>query len=105
MSPFTTLAEPSRRQILDRLVAGPASVNDLVAALQMSQPAVSKHLRVLREAGFVTVTPEGKKRVYRINAEPLKAVDDWLQPYRKFWAGKLDSLERHLMEREGGSRK
>lgn len=100
MSPFTILAEPNRRQILDRLVTGPASVNDLVATLKMSQPAVSKHLRVLREAGFVSVTPDGRKRLYRIDPEPLMQVDEWLKPYRVFWSGRLDSLERHLVERK-----
>jgi len=101
MSPFTILAEPNRRQILDRLVSGPASVNDLVATLKMSQPAVSKHLRVLREAGFVRVTPDGQKRLYRINPQPLMEVDEWLKPYREFWSGKLRSLEQHLVERNG----
>jgi len=100
MSPFTILAEPNRRQILNRLVSGPASVNDLVVKLKMSQPAVSKHLRVLREAGFVWVTPDGQKRLYRINPKPLMEVDEWLMPYRKFWSGKLDSLGQHLVEEE-----
>jgi len=76
-------------------------VNDLVATLKMSQPAVSKHLRVLREAGFVRVTPDGQKRLYRINPQPLMEVDEWLKPYREFWSGKLRSLEQHLVERNG----
>jgi DNA-binding transcriptional ArsR family regulator len=101
MSPFTILAEPNRRQILDRLNSGPSSVNDLVATLKMSQPAVSKHLRVLREAGFVKVTPDGQRRLYRIHPKPLEEVYEWLKPYRKFWSDKLDSLEQHLVERNG----
>ncbi len=100
MSPFTILAEPNRRQILDRLADSPASVNELVVDLRMTQPTVSKHLRVLREARFVSVTPNGQKRVYRINPEPLQEVDDWLMGYRKFWSGKIEALERHLIERD-----
>ncbi len=98
MSPFTILAEPNRRMILDRLAASPASVNELVADVALPQPTVSKHLRVLREANFVRVTPDAQRRVYRINPEPFQEVDDWLMTYRKFWSQKLDALEQHLAE-------
>ena len=92
------LAEPSRRQILDLLRGGERSVGDLVARLALSQPGVSKHLRVLREAGLVEVRPEGRRRWYGLRAEPLAEVDRWLEPYRVHWSGRLDALERHLEE-------
>jgi DNA-binding transcriptional ArsR family regulator len=93
---YAALAEPSRRQILDLLRARERSVSDLVARLKLSQPGVSKHLRVLREAGLVEVRPEGRQRWYRLRAEPLAEVDRWLAPYRAHWSGRLDALERHL---------
>ncbi len=99
MSPFTILAEPNRRLILDRLAASPASVNELATDLGLPQPTVSKHLRVLREADFVSVTPDAQRRVYRINPAPLQQVDEWLMTYRKFWSEQLDALERHLKNR------
>ena len=71
-------------------------VGDLVRALDLSQPAVSKHLRVLREAGLVAVRPEAQQRLYRVRPEPLRAMDDWLEPYRRIWSERLDDLERHL---------
>ena len=101
MSPFTVLAEPNRRLLLDQLVGGPASVGDLVAASKLSQPAVSKHLRVLREAGFVRVEPVGQRRLYSVEAAPFAEVEAWLQPYRKFWSERLDALEQHLVEKHG----
>jgi|SRR4051794_30263322 DNA-binding transcriptional ArsR family regulator len=96
MTAYAALAEPSRRQILDLLRAGERSVNDLVARLKLSQPGVSKHLRVLREAGLVEVRPEGRKRWYALRAQPLAEVDEWLEPYRAYWTEHLDALERHL---------
>ena len=96
MSPFTIIAEPNRRWILDQLQVSPASVNDLVEGSGMSQPAMSKHLRTLRDAGLVTSVAEGQKRVYHLNPTPLKALDEWLHPYRAFWSQKLDDLEAHL---------
>jgi DNA-binding transcriptional ArsR family regulator len=98
MIAYAALAEPSRRQILDLLRDGERSVNDLVARLELSQPGVSKHLKVLREAGLVEVRPEGRRRWYGLRAEPLAEVDEWLEPYRAYWSGRLDALERHLEE-------
>ena len=94
--PFEVLAEPRRRRILDLLREEGRPVGDLVKALDVSQPAVSKHLRVLREAGLVEVTVDGPRRVYRVRAEPLRALDSWLEPYRRLWQASLDRLERHL---------
>ena len=93
---FDVLAEPSRRRILDLLRDGERPVGDLVDALAMTQPAVSKHLRVLRDAGFVEVRAEAQRRLYRLRTEPLRAVDEWLAPYRRLWSDHLDRLERHL---------
>jgi DNA-binding transcriptional ArsR family regulator len=93
---FDVLAEPSRRDILDLLRDGERSVGDLVQRLSLSQPGVSKHLRVLREAGLVEVHPDGQRRMYELRAEPLAEIDAWLGPYRRFWSGRLDALERHL---------
>jgi DNA-binding transcriptional ArsR family regulator len=93
---FAAVAEPSRRQILDALRAGTRSVGELVDITGLSQPGVSKHLRVLREAGLVEVRPEGRKRWYALRAQPLAEVDEWLEPYRAYWTEHLDALERHL---------
>ena len=98
MTAYTALAEPSRRRILDLLRDGERSVTDLVAHLDLSQPGVSKHLKVLREAGLVAVRPDGKLRWYGLRAQPLAEVDAWLAPYREHWTGRLDALERHLEE-------
>jgi DNA-binding transcriptional ArsR family regulator len=98
MTAYAALAEPSRRQILDLLRGGERSVSDLVARLTLSQPGVSKHLKVLRAAGLVEVRPEGRQRWYRLRAQPLAEVDAWLEPYRVHWSGRLDALERHLEE-------
>jgi DNA-binding transcriptional ArsR family regulator len=98
MPPFEVLAEPNRRRILDLLRVSERPVGDLVRALDVSQPAVSKHLRVLREAGLVDVRPEAQQRLYRVRAEPLRALDEWLEPYRMMWSERLDDLERHLDE-------
>lgn len=98
MTAYAALAEPHRRQILDLLRAGERSVGDLVARLQLSQPGVSKHLRVLREAGLVHVRPDGRERFYGLRAQPLAEVDAWLEPYRAYWSGRLDAHERHLEE-------
>lgn len=93
---FEILAEPNRRHILDLLRDGERPVGDLVAALSMSQPAVSKHLRVLRDAGLVTVRTDAQRRLYRVNPAPLQDIDAWLAPYRALWTHSLDALERHL---------
>jgi DNA-binding transcriptional ArsR family regulator len=97
---FTTLAEPNRRRILDLLRERERPVGDLVAALDVSQPAVSKHLRVLREVGFVESRVDGQRRVYRVRSEPLREIDSWLGPYREMWSKSLDALERRLDEME-----
>ena len=95
-TPFEVLAEPNRRRILDLLRVEERPVGDLVAVLAVTQPAVSKHLRVLREAGLVDVRSDRQRRLYRVRAGPLRAVDEWLEPYRALWASRLDDLERHL---------
>src|SRR5262245_11846716 len=93
---FEVLAEPNRRRILDLLRDGERRVGDLVGELRISQPAVSKHLRVLREGGFVDVRADAQRRVYRVRVEPLREIDEWLEPYRMLWSSRLDDLERHL---------
>ncbi len=93
---FDVLAEPNRRQILDLLRDGERPVGELVAQVGVSQPAVSKHLRILREAGLVEVRGDAQRRLYRVRAEPLRAIDEWLAPYRQLWKERLDALERHL---------
>jgi DNA-binding transcriptional ArsR family regulator len=93
---FDVLAEPNRRRILDLLRERERPVGELVTTLRLSQPAVSKHLRVLRDAGFVDVRADAQRRVYRVRVEPLRAIDTWLEPYRALWAARLDDLERHL---------
>jgi len=95
---FEVLAEPNRRKILDLLREEERPVGDLVAALGISQPGVSKHLRVLREAGLVDVRVDAQRRMYRVQPLPLQEIDAWLAPYREAWAGRLDALERHLDE-------
>jgi DNA-binding transcriptional ArsR family regulator len=94
--PFEVLAEPNRRRILELLRVEERPVSELVRELSVSQPAVSKHLRVLREAGLVTVRPDAQRRVYRVSPEPLREMDRWLEPYRQLWSGRLDRLEEHL---------
>jgi DNA-binding transcriptional ArsR family regulator len=95
---FEVLAEPRRREILDLLRTGERPVGDLVERLPVTQPAVSKHLRVLREAGLVEVRHDAQRRLYRLRPEPLAEVDEWLAPYRRMWAGRLDALGRRLDE-------
>jgi DNA-binding transcriptional ArsR family regulator len=93
---FEVLAEPRRREILDLLRAGERPVGQLVAHLTLSQPTVSKHLKVLREAGLVEVRQDAQRRWYRLRLEPLVELDAWLEPYRELWTAHLDALERHL---------
>jgi DNA-binding transcriptional ArsR family regulator len=93
---FAVLAEPTRRRILDVLRGSERSVGDLVHALAVSQPTMSKHLKVLREAGFVSCRTAAQQRIYRIEARPLQDIDEWLEPYRRMWSTHLDALERHL---------
>jgi DNA-binding transcriptional ArsR family regulator len=103
MTAVEALAQPTRRQILDLLREGERPVGELVERLDMSQPAVSKHLRVLREVGLVGVRADAQRRLYRVRPEPLAELDAWLAPYRRLWTRSLDALERHLAERHGES--
>ena len=93
---FAVLAEPTRREILDLLRDGERPVGDLVDRLAISQPAVSKHLRVLRDAGLVEVRADAQRRLYRVRPQPLAEIDEWLAPYRRLWSRSFDRLERHL---------
>lgn len=95
-SSFSIVAEPNRRAILSLLLASERSVNEIESELDLSQPSVSKHLRVLRDAGFVESRIEAQRRLYRLKPEPLMELDAWLAPFRRFWSGHLDALERHL---------
>ena len=93
---FDVVAEPTRRRILDLLREGDRPVGELVHVLGISQPGVSKHLRVLRDAGLVRVRPQAQQRWYQLDAAPLAEIDAWLAPYRRYWSERLDALERHL---------
>jgi DNA-binding transcriptional ArsR family regulator len=95
-SVFEIIAEPNRRAILSLLVSSQQSVGEIERRLRMPQTTVSKHLRVLRDAGFVESTVDAQRRLYRLKPEPFEAVDAWLAPFRKFWSAHLDALERHL---------
>jgi DNA-binding transcriptional ArsR family regulator len=95
-SAFDVIAEPNRRAILSLLVSSEQSVQEIERQLRIPQPTVSKHLRVLREAGLVEATVDAQRRVYRLNPEPLQEVDAWLAPFRRLWSHHLDALERHL---------
>lgn len=95
-SAFEVLAEPNRRAILTLLVSSQKTVGDIERQLGMTQPTVSKHLRVLREAGLVEATVDAQRRLYRLKPQPLQEIDAWLAPFRRFWAPYLDALERHL---------
>jgi DNA-binding transcriptional ArsR family regulator len=96
LSTFEVLAEPRRRDILELLRSGERPVGDLVERLNLSQPAVSKHLRVMKDAGLVDVRADAQRRLYRISPQPLEELDAWLEPYRQFWSTQLDRLESHL---------
>ena len=95
-SAFEIIAEPNRRAILSLLVSSEQSVGEIERQLRMSQPTVSKHLRVLRDAGFVESTVDAQRRVYRLKPEPLREIDAWLEQFRRFWSAHIDALERHL---------
>ena len=106
-SVFEIIAEPNRRAILTLLVSSQQSVGEIERRLRMPQPTVSKHLRVLREAGFVESTVDAQWRLYRLRPEPLQEVDAWLAPFRQFWSAHVDALERHLdrMDRKSPAKK
>ncbi|RZQ59488.1 ArsR/SmtB family transcription factor [Amycolatopsis suaedae] len=95
---FNAVAEPRRRQIIDALAGGERSVNELVAELDLAQPLVSKHLRVLREVGLVEVREEGRQRMYRLNGSPLKSIYDWVRPFEHTWATRFERLDAVLEE-------
>jgi DNA-binding transcriptional ArsR family regulator len=95
-SVFGIIAEPNRRAILNLLVSSQRSVGEIQRRLRMPQPAVSKHLRVLRDAGFVEATVDAQRRLYRLKPEPLQEIAAWLDPFRRFWSTHVDALERHL---------
>ena len=95
-SVFAVIAEPNRRAILSLLVSSQQSVGEIERQLRMPQPTVSKHLRVLRDAGFVESTVDAQRRLYRLKPEPLQQVDDWLDQFRRFWSDRVNALERHL---------
>ena len=103
-SVFEVIAEPNRRAILSLLVSSEQSVGEIERRLRMPQPTVSKHLRVLREAGFVESTVDAQRRLYRLKPEPLQEVDDWLTQFRRFWSHHVDALERHLDRMEQSKR-
>lgn len=98
MNTFAALADPVRAGIVDAVAERPRMVNEIVELFEVSQPAISRHLRVLREAGLVTAAVDGKTRVYRLAPGPLRDLDAWLSRYRHFWAPKLDALEQHMEE-------
>jgi DNA-binding transcriptional ArsR family regulator len=99
---FNAVAEPRRRQILDALAGGERRVNDLVDFLDISQPQMSKHLKVLREVGLVRVRSEGRERLYRLDAGSLKPIHDWVKNYERMWSERFDALDEVLEELKGG---
>jgi DNA-binding transcriptional ArsR family regulator len=105
-SVFDVIAEPNRRAILSLLASSQRSVGEIERQLRMSQPTVSKHLRVLRESGFVESTVDAQRRLYRLKPDSLREVDDWLDQFRRFWSAHVDALERHLdqMDRSPSTR-
>ena len=97
---FQTLADPTRRRVLDALRRGEQPVNDLVAAVGIHQSGISRHLRILHEAGFVTVRPDGQRRLYSLQPEPFRAIEDWLAQYRQLWEARLDRFSAALEARQ-----
>lgn len=99
-SAFQTLADPTRLRIVEALASGEQAVGDLVRAVDIDQSGVSRHLRILGEAGFVTMRPDGARRLYSLRAEPFQAIDDWVGSYRKLWQGRLDRFDAALARRQ-----
>jgi len=95
---FAALADPTRARIVDALGEQERTVNEIVSLFAITQPSISRHLRILREAGLVTVRPDGQRRVYGLDPRPLREIDQWLDRYRRLWARRLDALERHMDE-------
>ena len=98
MDAFAALADPTRAGIVDALAERSRTVNEIVSLFSLTQPSISRHLRILREAGLVSVLPKGQSRVYQLDPRPLREIDQWLDRYRVFWDRKLDDLERHMDE-------
>ncbi|ELK47705.1 metalloregulator ArsR/SmtB family transcription factor [Halobacillus sp. BAB-2008] len=97
---FEVIAESNRRKIIDYLRISPRTVTEIVEFTKLSQPGVSKHLKILREAGLVTITKDSQSRIYHLHGQPLKEIDNWLEPYRRYWEERLDALEELLDEEE-----
>jgi DNA-binding transcriptional ArsR family regulator len=104
VSPFQTLADPTRLRIVEALAAGEQAVGDLVRAVDIDQSGVSRHLRILGEAGFVAMRPDGARRLYSLRPEPFQQIDDWVRTYRKLWEGRLDRFEAALARRRSAPR-
>ena len=100
MDTFTVLADPTRRQIIESLCTGERAFGDIAEQFEMSRPAVSQHLKVLRDADIVTVRAEAQRRIYRLSDEGLNEIDEWLQKVRRYWSGRLNKLEQALREEE-----
>ncbi len=100
MDTFTVLADPTRRQIIESLCTGERAFGDIAEQFEMSRPAVSQHLKVLRDADIVTVRAEAQRRIYRLSDEGLDEIDEWLQKVRRYWSGRLNKLEQALREEE-----
>lgn len=101
---FQTLADPTRLRIVEALAAGEQAVGDLVRAVDIDQSGVSRHLRILGEAGFVTMRPDGQRRLYSLRPEPFRAIDGWVAAYRKLWEGRLDRFDAALAQRRNGDK-
>jgi DNA-binding transcriptional ArsR family regulator len=104
MDTFTVLAEPTRRQILDELRVAERSVGELVQTLAISQPTMSKHLKILRDGGLVSCRIAAQRRIYQLETGPFESLDQWLAPYRQLWSERLDALERHLIDETDAER-
>ena len=104
LDPFQTLADPTRRRVIDALSGGERQVNDLVAEIGIHQSGVSRHLRILHEAGFVAMRPDGQRRLYSLKPEPFRDLDDWLAKYRQFWEARLDRFGAALQARQENRR-
>ena len=104
VNPFQTLADPTRFRIIEALAGGEQAVGDLVRAVDIDQSGVSRHLRILGEAGFVAMRPDGARRLYSLRPEPFQQIDDWVRTYRKLWEGRLDRFEAALAKRREAPR-
>lgn len=105
IDPFQTLADPTRRRIIEALRGGEHAVNDIVARMEIDQSGVSRHLRILNEAGFVQMRPDGARRLYSLRAEPFRELDAWMTAYRELWEGRLDKFAEELERRQAARAK